>query len=245
VAKLPQVAQPSTKFYYVHIELEDPAETEVLSLLRVYGKSKSGEEWRPLQPIQTASQTEAVFQLEYTATAEGLGINGISGNSQQGISAADGEENSGIPGLTKVLAQRLKVLNQAMTGPSWITVTVLSKNLHNFKIWFSDDDQQQHKAVEEDDGVMGTNPLFIIVGAIIMCCGGLIGALICFFKGPDNVKYQRLDKPPADLTEGADDGDDSDEQVDIGMEDMSQEVEDDLEGFQETNEADDTPALAE
>ena len=28
--------------------------------------------------------------------------------------------------------------------------------------------------------------------------------------------------------EGADDGDDSDEQVDIGMEDMSQEVEDDL-----------------
>ena len=87
-----------------------------------------------------------------------------------------------LSGLTKVLAQRLKVLNQAMTGPSWITVTVLSKNLHNFKIWFSDDDQQQHKAVEEDDGVMGTNPLFIIVGAIIMCCGGLIGALICFFK---------------------------------------------------------------
>jgi len=222
------VDAPASKFYHVHIELEDESEPEVLNLLRVYGKSKTGTDWVGMEPYKVTDK-EAVFKLEYTSVAAPPGEGFFSGFSTAG---ADGLEN--------VMATRLKTIANLLSSPSWITVTVLDTEPRNFKIWFvdTDDEHRAIKADEDDDSQV----LPIIVGSIIMCFACLILALVCCFKGaPSDVKYQRLDKP-LETTELDDDDTDAvdiemDQVKDHGQEDMVSEGEegDDVEpeGFDE------------
>jgi len=195
--KVPKVEQ---NFYHVHIELDDPSETGVLELLRVYGKSKTGDEWVQLEPLRS-SDNDVVYRLEYTSTAEGLGI----GDQTQQLKGPEA-----VKGLSEVLAARLKTLNKALQSPSWVTVTVLSPDVHNFRIWFSDA-EEQHKTLSGNEDV-GSGMLSIIIGAIVVCFAGLIGAIVCCFKGAQaDVKYARLDQP-----QQARNGGDEEEEDDAG-----------------------------
>jgi len=193
----------SSGHYNVHIELENPADTEILSLLRVFGKAKLGDEWYPLTAVRS-SETEVVFKLDV---------------SHEGVLQLPNPD--GGADWKDVMKKRIQAFTQALQlqlrSPSWITVTLLSDEVHNFKIWFSEDDEEKKKESEEEEE---GSALGMIVTVIVFAFVILIGVMIYFFKGADDVKYHRIDRQNEEDFEIGDHDSDEGDGVGVEMEEM-------------------------
>jgi len=191
--KASEALKVTTKYYSVHIELEDPSQSAVLPLLRVYSKGSSRDQWQQLKPHLTDDH-EAIFRMQYSAAPAALGRRPILDSEVGAIGDKKEASASPLGGVSNILKKRLETLQGEMGGPSWITVTVLSGELVNFRIWFSDEEGKLGHAPEDE---ASSGVLSIVVAAIIICFAGVIFVFVFCFKGAEHVEYQRLDKSGA------------------------------------------------
>jgi len=193
------------KKYRVHIKITDPDDEEILPLLRAFGKGQSGDDWVTLQPL-SLTKTEVTYSLAFPdALPDALG------DVQFAAPKAQIDPNTGIE---TTIANMIKRMN----SPTWFTVTVLSDESHNFKIWFVDEDKEEAgpeesvSADEKEDG-SADSWLSFIVGFILVICVGCVCAVVCLFQSPDyTAKYSRVDGLSVG---GADDDDDDSEAVGV------------------------------